>query len=646
VYLAEQQTGYGTLPLPDSIARDLPGLAWTVPDLEAYARIEMRNVDNGTLQACLQAVLSNGLSAEQTAVKWATGIFTLVAILVGLLHACINSPSPAQYRWFDVVLLFQTAVAVGLMPLNFPLVYRAFTRNFFWAVGMVHDNGWQNSINDMRNRTGGSLSGELYPDTTYITRQLSPIQERSAININQLIDTVRALGPLLGSGGLFGRGLEARDSILLDARDAQLHSFAKRADVPELSDLNVNPGLALGVPTYTNSVGVPVANAFTTLFFVMLIVIAVAIALHLVILAAAFISDRAINAPNWGGRLKGRFGGFVAGNSLRLCLLFFLPVWIFGIYQFRIGDSKLAIFFAAFSMALTFLPLLAVFIVTVIRGRRISPTAPGVSPLYTSYRSFHSMGVLYRQYRQRFHFFWFIIVLALIARAGFIALSPTSGWAAVIGNMVVEAIIFVALIACRPHKDRKGDWLAPVLSFFRLAAFGLCIAFIPSVTIDPIPRTIIGFVVIVMFGLPAILLFFGLIFNAGYGYLWRRHTHRIEDGLEVERFSASDNDSQRPAMRQHVDANNFVSANNERGLDESRNTSGNSLNRRTSVMEPVGNTYGGNRSSRYTSGTQGGQDYEAYDAAASGGHGLDEGASRPTSAFERRQTRGNGQGYY
>jgi hypothetical protein len=599
-------------------------------------------VNDGTLESCLQAVLSNGLSAEQTAVKWAAGIFTLVAILVGLLHACLNSPSPAQYRWFDVVLLFQTAVAVGLMPLNFPLVYRAFTRNFFWAVGMVHSNSWQNSINDMRYRTGGSLPGETYPGTTYISRQLTYIQQRSAIDINQLIETVKALGPILGGSGLFGRSLEARDAVL--------HSFAKRADVPEIQNLNLNPGVAAGVPRYVNSVGIPTANAFTTLFFVMLIVIAITIGIHLIILAIAMMSNTAINGPNWGGRLKGRFGGFIAGNALRLCLLFFLPIWIFGFYQFRIGDSKLAIFFAAFSLALTFIPLAVVFIITVIRSRRISSTAPGVSPLYTSYRSFHSMGVLYRQYRQRFHFFWFIIILSLIARAGFIAFTPTSGWAAVIGNMVVEAIVFIALLACRPHKDRKGDWLAPVLSFFRLAAFGLCIAFIPTVTIKPIPRTIIGFVVIVMFGLPAILLFFGLIFNAGYGYLWRRHTHRIEDGLEVERFSASDNDSLRPAMRQHVDADNFVSANTTREMDGSRSTSGNSLNRRTSIMEPVGNTYEGSvtspRSSRMSAGQ--GQGYNAYNAAGNGGHGIDEtlDRSRPTSALERRQAKANGSGYY
>lgn len=344
--------------------------------------------------------------------------------------------------------------------------------------------------------------------------------------------------------------------------------------------------------------------------------------------------------------------------------MFFLPVWIFGFYQFVIGDSKLAIFFAAFSLALTLIPLLVVFVISIIRSRRTSSTAPGISQLYTSFRMFHSAGALYRQYRQRFHFFWLVIVLALVARAGFISFGHTNAWAAVIGNIVVEAIIFVALIACRPHKDRKGDWLAPILSFFRLACFGLCIAFIPSMDVEPIPRAVCGFVIIAGVGLPTVILFFGLIFNAFYGYLWRRHTHRIEDGLEVERFVASDDESQKPPMvqRDHMDANNFVSG---QGAMDSRATSGNSihgsLNRRTSVIEPVGNTYEPSvtspRSSRHLNGgfNGGGEGdgYNAYNAAGSGGHELNGESSpypsRPGSgsgAFQRRQTRGHGSGYY
>lgn len=191
------------------------------------------------------------------------------------------------------------------------------------------------------------------------------------------------------------------------------------------------------------------------------------------------------------------------------------PIWIFAFFQFRIRDSSLAIFWGAFGIFLTFIPLLSIFIFSILRGRKRSSASPGISKLYTSYNWFHSAGSLYRAYRQRFHWFWFVFVLAIIARSGFIVFGPQDGFAQVIGLVVVEAIVFVLLLACRPHKDKKGDWLAPFLSFCRLAAFGLLIAFIPRVGVAAITRTIIGFVIIVLFGIPVVLLFLGLIFNLG-----------------------------------------------------------------------------------------------------------------------------------
>ena len=307
------------------------------------------------------------------------------------------------------------------------------------------------------------------------------------------------------------------------------------------------------------------------------------------------------------------------------CLIFFLPLWIFGFWQFRIHDSGLSIFFAVFSILVTFIPLATVFGLSIIRSRRQSSTAPTISRLYTAFRWFHSIGVLYRPYRQRYHFFWFApLVLAMIARAAFIAFGDKQAWAQVIGNVVVEAIVFVSIPALRPHKDRKGDWLVSFLSFCRLCAFGLLIAFIPSVGVKPIPRTIIGFVIIVLFGVPTILLLLGLFWNLGewtlcdvrsnanrpilgYGYWWRRHTHKIEDGLEVDRFVQSrDDDSQdRMAMRQSVDANNFVTS---PGAIASRNSVG-APSRRRSIIEPVPNNdyndtrYNNNMASQHTSPT-------------------------------------------
>ena len=72
----------------------------------------------------------------------------------------------------------------------------------------------------------------------------------------------------------------------------------------------------------------------------------------------------------------------------------------------------------------------------------------------------------------------------------------------------------------------------------------------------------------------------------GYGYLWRRHTYRIEDGHEVEPFAASsDVDLHQPVMR-HADATRSGST---AFIHSQYDTSGSNqkLNRRTSINEPI-----------------------------------------------------------
>ena len=198
------------------------------------------------------------------------------------------------------------------------------------------------------------------------------------------------------------------------------------------------------------------------------------------------------------------------------CLIWFLPIFIFAFWQFYIGDSGLSIFFGVFAILLVLTPLATAFILSILRSRRSSSTAPSISPLYTSYKWFHSVGMIYRPYRQRFHYFWFApLLVAMFVRAAFIAFAPRSAWVQVVGNVAIEFIVLIALLACRPHKDRKGDWLVSFLSFCRLCAFGLLIAFIPSVGVKAIPRTIIGLVIVVLFGVPTILLLLGLIWNLG-----------------------------------------------------------------------------------------------------------------------------------
>ena len=559
-----------------------------MPNIEAYARVQLLRVEDGEVAACLQATLANGKTVRLKAVQIASGVFTLVALLIGLLHSTLDSPSPAQYRWLDVLLLFQTAAAAGMLHLNYPLVFSNFAQNFAWSFGLFHSTHMQNSINSMRNKTGGHMDGNAYSDVQYINRKLSPynlleasdpVDTNSFSSIGDFSSYISTLPTNDGASSSSGGSSDIVDDLIGLAKGLQ-----KRGSIPSALYTNATEQVETGLPVYVNTLNIPEANAFTTIFFFFLAFIGIALVFHVLLFGIVLIANRQNHSTGWGGRMRRRWRYFAMGNALRVCLIWFLPIWIFGFYQWKIGDSGLAIFFAVFAVLLTLVPLAVAFVLSILYARRNRQAM--VSPLYTSFRWYHSVGMIYRKYRPKFHFFWFIIVLAMIARSGFIAFGNNEAWAQVIGNLVVELIILVSLLALRPHKDRKGDWLSVVLSIGRLLIFGLLVAYIPSLEIKALIRAILGFVEIAIVGLCTVLLFFGMIWNAGYGLIWRKHRIRMEDGTEVEdhQFAGAgtgkggaDDDSQTRNMTQ-VDASKFIGG-RSRAEDDSPHVS--------SVGEPL-----------------------------------------------------------
>lgn len=543
-------TGYGTLPIPEDVLGDIPGLAWSVPNLEAYAQVTLHNKDTNEVAACMTATLSNGWSTRRTEVKWIAAAVVLLAIVAALVHSTFRwSPSPAVYRWYDILYTLQWAVAVGLLNLNYPSMYNNFILNFPWAMGLFYNGNIEQAINNMRGSTGAELTDQAYDSTVYVNRKLSPYNAAiRSLNLNEYFKEGSSLSDfnifMADAGGTSGSNASVASS------------FMKRAIIPTVDTTNASSQIQPGIPVYVNSLKIPTANAFDTIFIVYLIAILVVLGAHAIWYGTILLLDRTRpyerRGTGWIGHNRRGFWGFFTGNMLRLCMIFLFPILIFAFFQFTIGrsDSWLSIFLAALAVAWTVLPLVAAFALSIRRAKRDYEDATSISPLYTRARWFGSVGMIYRQYRQKYHFWWFApMAIATFAQAGFIGFGRSNKWAQVIGLMVVEFIVLVCLIAFRPHKDRKGDWLAPILSFLRLASFGLLIAFIPSVGVEPIPRTIIGFVLLAVYGIPFVLLFFGLLFNLGYGYLFRRHKRRVEDGTEV--YSASitdDHSSQTPAM--------------------------------------------------------------------------------------------------
>jgi hypothetical protein len=122
-------SGRGTLPIPSSFSSKIPSIGYTVPDLEAFAQIELRRVDTGEVAACVSATLTNGWSMRQFGATWGAVGVVLLSIVGSALWAMrrarwndLESGLWAEkelWRVVDVVTFVQSIAVSAMINLNY-----------------------------------------------------------------------------------------------------------------------------------------------------------------------------------------------------------------------------------------------------------------------------------------------------------------------------------------------------------------------------------------------------------------------------------------------------------------------------------------------------------------------------------------------
>lgn len=311
-------TGSQSLSLPDSlgVAQHIPGIAYKVPDLEGFAQLTLTEVGTGKVKACVQATLANGWSTHQTAVEWSTGGVTLLFLIIAIWHS-LSFESLVPYRFLDLFSLYQTVASTAFLNLNYPSLYRSFTLNFAWSMGLLSSatSGLQNSIDNMRHLTGGNLANATSGSAVgLVNRKLSPYNVPTTSNL-VLPQTLFSLAEQPSTVyDRFNTLAASYSQPLLD----HVRVLATDDEVQTVTGASANV-LQAGVPIYVNSIHIGTANAFMTVFLVALIVIAIALALFglgfLSILAVQHVQSRRGNVQS--GR-KSVYWSFVRSWSHRL----------------------------------------------------------------------------------------------------------------------------------------------------------------------------------------------------------------------------------------------------------------------------------------------------------------------------------------
>ena len=188
----------GSQKIPANFANQIPSIAFSVPDLEGQATIELKAADSGEDLACIQSGVTNGKSVQVSAVSYiAAGIAGAALALTGLSalgggagSLGGHSPSPS---FSTVFLWFQGVAMNGMMSVKYPPIYVSFTKNFAFSGGLIPWNSMQNSIDSFRKNTGGNLTAD---SVQYLQNATLVFTDGSSKNSSSMIR--RSLKYILG----------------------------------------------------------------------------------------------------------------------------------------------------------------------------------------------------------------------------------------------------------------------------------------------------------------------------------------------------------------------------------------------------------------------------------------------------------------
>lgn len=477
----------GTQEIPSEYADMVPSIAFQVPDIAAQATLELKGDDNKNV-ACIKSAVSNGKTANVPAVSYvAAGIAGAALIVTGAsaAGAAISGGGAAASSggagtispsFTEVMGWFQGMAMNGMLTVNYPPVYRSFTKNFGFSVGLVPWVGVQRSIDSFRGATGGNTT---------------------ASNVDTLRKTT-----MIYSDGSAG---SADDSIfhvkrsfdlLARAIETSVNGTADGASAPQ--DETKLQQTVRGIKAYAQRVTVPGENVFmTALLLVAVIIAAIVLVLLLVKLILEFWALFGSFPKSLSGFRRHYWGSI--GRTITQLILLLYGVWVlYCVFQFTSGDSWLAKTLAGVTLAL-FTGVLAFFSWKIYSTVQKLKAAEGDSSgLYDKKEIWLKYSIFYDGYRKGYWWLFVPAIFYMFAKGVAIAAGDGHGMTQSIAQLIIEGLMLCLLLWSRPFARRSGNIINLTIQVVRVLSIACILVFVEEFHVAQTTKTVTGVVLIVV----------------------------------------------------------------------------------------------------------------------------------------------------
>ena len=445
-------------------------------------------MDSGVGLACIQSSVNNGKTVDVPAVSYvAVGIAGAALALTGLA-ALGSAGGPGGHtpgpNFGDVLGWFQSMAMNGMMSVQYPPIYRSFTKNFAFSGGLVPWNSMQLSIDSFRNRTGGNLtedSVQYLRNATLIfsdgsNKKSGTLAKRSFSILKDLILSPRQVTTNI-NGTQFGGSGDGGNTTLTSSGNKVTH-------------------IVHGIQGYVEQLTIPQANTFMAVLLTFAIVIA-AIAVGILLLKVILETWALFGSfPKRLTNFRKRYWGLLARTITNLILLLY-GVWtLYCVYQFTNGDSWAAKALAGVTFAL-FTTILGFFTFRIWQlAQRYKKAEGDTSALFEDKETWRKYSLFYDNYKRGYWWLFMPAIIYMFAKGCVLAAGDGHGLVQTAGQLIIESLMLLLVLWSRPFATKSGNWINAFIQIVRVLSVICILVFVEELGISTSTKTITGVVLI------------------------------------------------------------------------------------------------------------------------------------------------------
>jgi hypothetical protein len=464
----------GNQTIPAEYISKIPAIAFSVPDIDATAQLSLKAKD-GSEAACITSTVTNGKTVEVPAVSYVAAAIAAGSLAASLVSAGLSAAHPGATSsspgFVEVMWWFQGLAMNGMHSVNYPSVYRSFTKNFAFSTGLVPWGTMQTTIDNFRKSTGGNLTDDSYQALQNVTLQFadgSTAQTSSSIAKRAILFTRDITTSINGTGTASSTSSSTQNQL-------------------------VN-----GIQAYVEQLTIPQANTFMTVLLVFSIVVAaivVGILLFKVILETWALWGR---FPRGLATFRKEYWRVMAQTIVSLVMLLY-GVWtLYCIFQFTHGDSWAAKILAGVTLGVFTAVLLFYSWKIWFVAHKLKQMQGNTSALYDDKPTWKKYRIFYENYKKQYWWLFLPFIVYMFAKGCILGAADGHGLVQTGGQLIVESLMLILLLWNRPYDRKSGNWINIVIQVVRVLSVACILVFTEELGIAKTTTTITGVVLIVV----------------------------------------------------------------------------------------------------------------------------------------------------